>query len=505
MKKLYVLLFLIAFNSVSAQSNTEVYLLDIENNNEKIELVNLKNISNNKGYDNQPSFYDDNTIIFSSTREGQTDIAQYNIEEGNISYITNTTSGSEYSPLKIPGKEAISAIRLDTTGLQRLYQYDSKKQKSSVLLEDLKVGYHVWYNEHIIISSVLVDNRMDLVVSNLKDKTNHTLHKNVGRSLHKIPNTDVVSFISKEKDTWVIKSIHPISGAIQEIKPVPLKIEDMFWLNDGTMIVGLGKIIAKFNPKNDKDWSVLHRFTQDEINEISRIAVSKDGNHLAIVSEESPAIIVQKQVDTFNKADLDGFASCYSKNVVVCNFPSDTLYTGNETLKSNYKRFLANNQSKVTVTKRIVMGNKVIDQENAVVNGKQKQQVAIYEVKNGKIISMSFIPHNEDHPEAEKIVQEQLEAYNARNIDDFVNTFSDTVKAYDYPTKLNMDGKEQLQKIFSGFFSQTPDLHCEIKNRIVIGNMVIDEEFVTANGDNFSAVALYKINGDKIDKMYFIR
>ncbi len=505
MKKLYFILLLITSVSLSAQSNTEVYLFEIINNDGKIELTNLKNISNNKGYDNQPSFYDNNTILFSSTRNKQTDIAKYNIQTKKLSYITNTSAGSEYSPLKVLGREAISAIRLDTTGLQRLYQYDTKSNESKVLLKDLKVGYHVWYNDHILLSSVLVDDRMDLMVSNIQDKTNRTLHKNVGRSLHKIPNTDLVSFISKENDVWVIKSIHPISGVVQEIKPVPLKIEDMFWLNDGTMIMGLGKIIAKFNPKTDKDWNVLHRFTEDEINEISRIAVSKDGKHLAIVSEESPAVIVQKQVDTFNKADLDGFAACYSNNVVVRNFPKDTLYIGNETLKSNYKQFLANNQSKVTVTKRIVMGNKVIDEESAEVNGKKHRQVAIYEVKNGKIISMSFIHHNKEVPEAEKIVQKQLEAYNNKNIDGFVNTFTNTIKAYDYPNKINIDGKEQLQKIFSGFFSQTPDLHCEIKNRISISNFVIDQEFVTANGDNFDAVAIYEVENGKIANMFFIR
>ena len=52
---------------------------DLENNGEKIEVKNGKNISNNKGYDNQPSFIDDEKILYASTRNGQTDIAQYQI------------------------------------------------------------------------------------------------------------------------------------------------------------------------------------------------------------------------------------------------------------------------------------------------------------------------------------------------------------------------------------------------------------------------------------------
>ncbi|KGL61735.1 hypothetical protein PHEL85_1516 [Polaribacter sp. Hel1_85] len=41
-----------------------------------MELINLKNISNNDGYDNQPSFYDNNTILF---YKKQTDIKSYYI------------------------------------------------------------------------------------------------------------------------------------------------------------------------------------------------------------------------------------------------------------------------------------------------------------------------------------------------------------------------------------------------------------------------------------------
>lgn len=195
----WFLLALLSF-STFGQAETEVYLFDLEWKDGLPTLTNPKNISNNKGYDNQPSFYDDDTVLFASTRAGQTDIRRFDIEEGSISsWVTDTPTGSEYSPLKIPGKKAISAIRLDLDGLQRLYQYDIKTGESALLL-DLKVGYHVWFNDHIIVCSVLVDDRMDLVVSNLKDGSNHTYQKNVGRSLHKIPNTDLISYISKEND-----------------------------------------------------------------------------------------------------------------------------------------------------------------------------------------------------------------------------------------------------------------------------------------------------------------
>ena len=239
MKQLHyiVLSSLILSLNVVSQQNTEVYLANLSMVNGSLNVGKISNISNNEGYDNQPSFYDDDRVLFSSTRNGQTDIALYTIENGSISWITDTPNGSEYSPLKIPGKEALSTIRLDDDGLQRLYEYDMKTGKSKELLKDLKVGYHLWYNEYIVVATVLIENRMDLVVSNLKDKSNFTFQKNVGRSLHKIPNSDLIGFVSKENEMLEIKSLNPISGATKTINYIWNGREDIAWLSKNKILV----------------------------------------------------------------------------------------------------------------------------------------------------------------------------------------------------------------------------------------------------------------------------
>ena len=99
MKHTIILIVILLSVKTFAQPNTEVHLVDIMKVDGKITLSNLRNISNNQGYDNQPSFYDDNTILFSSTRNGQTGIAKYNIEADSTSWVTNTPEGSEYSQI----------------------------------------------------------------------------------------------------------------------------------------------------------------------------------------------------------------------------------------------------------------------------------------------------------------------------------------------------------------------------------------------------------------------
>jgi len=505
MKKITSLIFFSISVNLFAQSNTEVFLLDIATTNNKIELINLKNISNSEGYDNQPSFYDNNTILFSSIRKNLTDIKSYNLRSGENSWKTNTSIESEYSPLKIPNKESFSAVRLDENGLQRLYQYNLATGKSKILLKELKVGYHVWYSENMLVSSVLVDDRMDLAISNLKDNSNLTLHKNVGRSLHKIPNSGLIGFISFENNSSTIKSLNPITGDIKIIKSLPIPITDICWLTEDKILIPDGKILAQFNTSEDS-MSILHHFKETEINGISRISISPDGKHLALVSEESPVVLVQKQFLAFNNRDLESFVSYYSDNVIIKDFPNDTLYVGNSKLKSNYRNiFSTNPQTSIEVLKRINKGNVVIDEERVNMNGKDHHRAVLYEIQNGKIVCKTYISQKEKLSDSEAIVQQQLEAFNTKNIDAFVDIFDSEVKAYDFPNKLYVQGKKELHTTFSDFFSQTPDLHCEITNRIILGNVVIDEEYLTVNGDNFNAIAIYEIENGKISRMTTVR
>ncbi len=505
-QRLFIPVFILTYALANAQANTEVYLFDLALKNGSPVLSNPKNISNNEGYDNQPSFWDDDTVLFSSTRENQTDVLRFNITQGSTtSWLTNTPTGSEYSPLRIPGKNAISAIRLDLDGLQRLYEYDLKTGDSNPIT-NLKIGYHVWFNDHILVATVLVENRMDLMLIDLETNTTRTVQRNVGRSLHKIPDTELISFISKGNENWGILSLDPTSGVTKKITDTYKNEEDISWIDENTIITGAGKTLLMWDITSGGGWEPVMTFPQEEINNISRIAVNQGKTRLAFVSDESPAKIVQKQVETFNKEDLEGFLSCYSDNVLAQRFPHETMYLGKAKMAENYERFFANTkQSSVEVVKRIVIGNTVIDEEITLVDGRQGHQVALYEVKNGLITSMTFIFPDRPTADAETIVQEQLDAYNARDIDAFMDTYSDNIKLYSYPDKLLSEGKKAMTAQYRTFFENTPDLHCTIKNRIVIGNKVIDEESVTTNGTTLSAVAIYELENGKISKVTFIQ
>lgn len=120
--------------------------------------------------------------------------------------------------------------------------------------------------------------------------------------------------------------------------------------------------------------------------------------------------------------------------------------------------------------------------------------------KNGKKLLVDSII--KESPEA--IVQRQLNAYNARDIDAFMNTYSDDVELYDFPNTLTSKGKVEMRKGYEGFFKSTTNLYCEIQKRIVIGNKVIDHEKVRAGTRTLNAVAVYEVENGKIRKVTFI-
>ncbi len=68
---------------------------------------------------------------------------------------------------------------------------------------------------------------------------------NVGRSFHKIPNSNLVSFISKEDEKWFVKSLNPLTGAIEVIMETLPNVEDICWLSDGSLLFPTKNIIPK--------------------------------------------------------------------------------------------------------------------------------------------------------------------------------------------------------------------------------------------------------------------
>jgi imidazolonepropionase-like amidohydrolase len=126
----------------------------------------------------------------------------------------------------------------------------------------------------------------------------------------------------------------------------------------------------------------------------------------------------------------------------------------------------------------------------------------IYRVFNqGKMLNPEEIL--KDSPE--DLAQRQLNAYNLRNIEAFLEPYAEDVEVYMFPNSLQYKGKETMRKQYAGMFEQVTNLHCELLERIVQGNIVIDKERVQFGTQKVEAVAIYHIEGGKIKRVFFVQ
>src|SRR5450755_474261 len=109
------------------------------------------------------------------------------------------------------------------------------------------------------------------------------------------------------------------------------------------------------------------------------------------------------------------------------------------------------------------------------------------------------------NPEA--IVQRQLDAYNANDVDALVAIYAEDAQQFEHPSKLLASGSTQIRERFVARFKE-PNLHARLINRIVSGNTVIDHEAVTRTfpegTGKIELVAIYEVQNDRIAKAWFI-
>jgi hypothetical protein len=78
----------------------------------------------------------------------------------------------------------------------------------------------------------------------------------------------------------------------------------------------------------------------------------------------------------------------------------------------------------------------------------------------------------------EVLVQRQLDAYNAKNLDAWLDTYAADAKQFELGGALLAQGHAAIRERSAARFEE-PNLHAQLIRREVFGNVVIDHEDVT--------------------------
>jgi dipeptidyl aminopeptidase/acylaminoacyl peptidase len=254
----------------------------------------LVDVSNNPGYDSQPSFLPDSSaILFSSERDGkQYDIYRYDIARKEVSQVTHSAE-NENSPLVMPGGKTFSAVRTELDATQRLWQFDLDGSHARVILEHIKpVGYHAWIDATHVALFVLGAGRAPatLQIADTTTGTAETVDSGIGRALFMDPGTQWLMYLKLVAgQPALIKEVDPhATASVKDLFQAPAAgSQDAAFAADGRLFMADGSRVVVHIPgqRGGSFWATAGDFSTEPMTNITRMAVSPDGKWIAIVAE----------------------------------------------------------------------------------------------------------------------------------------------------------------------------------------------------------------------------
>jgi hypothetical protein len=148
------------------------------------------------------------------------------------------------------------------------------------------VGYQAWLDPKTVGLFVL-GSPATLQVADLESGTTRILLSSIGRSLHAVPGKRAFSVtqLVAEKTWWIVE-VDATTAATHPLAKLPDGAEYYLWLPDGSLLSSAGHTIFGFRPGRDSTWTEALSLNAPGMGTLSRMAVSPNGQWLAVVADE---------------------------------------------------------------------------------------------------------------------------------------------------------------------------------------------------------------------------
>ncbi|HRH65929.1 MAG TPA: hypothetical protein PLU53_06505 [Bacteroidia bacterium] len=274
------------YTTAAAQlPDTDIFLVDLKNENGKISCGIPENLTRRPGYDNQPCFSEDGKSLYYVRVEDttQSDIYSVNLSTKKSERITNTKE-SEYSPFFSPNDKSLTVVRVDRDSGQRAYRLPFNSISSATLIPGTdSIGYFCWLNDSLLAMFILGPSNT-LQVLNTKTLVRTLIASDVGRCLKLSPDKQEMLFVIKGNETeWFIYSLNVESLKTERmIRTIPGN-EDFAILPDKTLLLGSDGKLFSWKAGLPESWTELADFTST-LHSFYRISVNAKGTRLALVA-----------------------------------------------------------------------------------------------------------------------------------------------------------------------------------------------------------------------------
>jgi len=270
------------------RSSTDLFLVEV------VSLAGISsvrapvNITDRPGYDNQPAFLADGSAILYVARDAaDMGVYRYDLTSGAGTRLTAAAPYRLYSPQPIPGSDAFAAVQARRTGELLLARFDADGANPEAIkaLLHLDVGYHAWVDERMVAVRVEGE-RPELLLADLSSGQLDVIVADIGRSIQIIPGRRAISFVHKESESeWWIKELDLDSREVIPLARTLQGKEDHAWLSADTLLMARGTKIFAHRTAGSRGWEPFADFAEAGLDNVSRIAVSPEGDRIVVVAE----------------------------------------------------------------------------------------------------------------------------------------------------------------------------------------------------------------------------
>ncbi len=243
-----------------------------------IDINSVKQLTDRKEYDSQPSFINEYQMVFSAADDkGNHDIIVYNFENKKFTNLSKTGDRGEFSPTITDCGQYISAVVMEEDGTQKLWLYPTNYEPAELLYDDIEpVGYYDWYDNKGAMFILGDPNK--LVYANGRDDI-WTIDSNIGRSIKTRPKTSQIGYLSvtnSNENEALGFMLYDIDSRkkTQNFFALPGS-QDFIWLDKNTILMARQNELFLRDIRN-KNWVSLGAISSESHESITRLAYSPD-------------------------------------------------------------------------------------------------------------------------------------------------------------------------------------------------------------------------------------
>lgn len=294
---------------------TEVWVGALDFREGRFDVSDLKNISNDPGYDNQPAFFPDGqTLVYTSVIAG--DLGDSGL--GLHAFLVDLRSGARtplpeargFSPTPTADGKQLMMLREG-----RVWLHDLGGKVLGPLTETTTAGYYARFDDRTYVLFMNEQQRR-IVIYDAKTKKVDTMAVGASTAPYRIPGQRAVTFVAEEpfsaaentaadapKPTLVLRRLDLPTRKVTTLATIPFPTGGQHvWTARGTLLIASGPQIYEWNPARPDEWKPIYRATNPDLQGITRIAISPASDRIAIVSTPRDEVVIRESRAASNEA-----------------------------------------------------------------------------------------------------------------------------------------------------------------------------------------------------------